>query len=74
MVVLTFWYDFLKHAGNEAKIWPFGGQIVKYRNSFDNNLIHFFQILETLVLEVLNLKTRPSTRKPKLNFQQPTVS
>ena len=66
MMVLTFGFDFLQRFGNVAKIWPFEGQIIKYPNSFDNNLIHVIQIWGTLVLEVLNLKGRSSTSKPSL--------
>ena len=40
----------------------------KYCNSFDNNLIHVLQIWDTLLLEVLNLKARSSTKAPSLNL------
>ena len=40
----------------------------KYCNSFDNNLIHVIQIWDTLLLEVLNLKARSSTKTPSLNL------
>ena len=65
MMVLTFGYDFLKHSGKVAKIWPFEGQIIKYCNSwwqldpcYPNSGNYY----------VLNLKARSSTIKPSLNL------